>query len=205
MGVVDELIRAREALTAANGWRPTTGHPLPPRDVLRPTISTNLATAAYLLGRRNDCVQALQRAYSSISTRVTRLPRCAARSCWPWCCSPAARRRSAAAGWVPGATTARRGDGSTSSSADTCSFTRCIGTSLPRVRCREPGRRHRSPTTDAGSAIPTCIAMGMCARGSAAAVRRTRPDGLAHARRVDGRRRRRRSVAHLRRKHLLHR
>ena len=63
MGVVDELIRAREAydrrewLAAYDGLSDAAPDELTADDFVR------LATAAYLLGRRNDCVQALQRAY----------------------------------------------------------------------------------------------------------------------------------------------
>jgi DNA-binding NarL/FixJ family response regulator len=63
MGVVEELIRAREAydrrewLAAYGGLSGASPDELTAEDFVR------LATMAYLLGRRNDCVQALQRAY----------------------------------------------------------------------------------------------------------------------------------------------
>src|SRR4051794_26986978 len=63
MSVVDDLLRAREAydrrdwLVAYGGLSRVDG------DVLTADDFTQLATAAYLVGRRNDCVQALQRAY----------------------------------------------------------------------------------------------------------------------------------------------
>ena len=63
MGVVEELIRAREAygrrewVAAYDGLSDAAPDELTPHDFAR------LATAAYLLGQRNDCVQALQRAY----------------------------------------------------------------------------------------------------------------------------------------------
>jgi ATP/maltotriose-dependent transcriptional regulator MalT len=63
MGVVEELIRAREAygrrewLAAYDGLSDAAPDELAAEDFVR------LATAAYLLGQRNDCVQALQRAY----------------------------------------------------------------------------------------------------------------------------------------------
>lgn len=63
MGIVEELIQAREAygrrewLAAYDGLSDAAPDELTPGDFVR------LATAAYLLGRRNDCVQALQRAY----------------------------------------------------------------------------------------------------------------------------------------------
>jgi DNA-binding CsgD family transcriptional regulator len=63
MGVVEELIRAREAygrrewLAAYAGLSDAAPDELAAEDFVR------LATAAYLLGQRNDCVQALQRAY----------------------------------------------------------------------------------------------------------------------------------------------
>jgi DNA-binding CsgD family transcriptional regulator len=63
MGVVDDLLRARAAydrrewLAAYGGFSETSGEGLTAEDFSR------LATAAYLVGQRNDCVQALQRAY----------------------------------------------------------------------------------------------------------------------------------------------
>jgi len=62
MGVVDDLLRARVAYDrrdwlAAYGGLSEAGGDLTAEDFSR------LATAAYLVGRRNDCVQALQRAY----------------------------------------------------------------------------------------------------------------------------------------------
>jgi len=63
MGVVEELIRAREAY-GRREWRAAYGglSDAAP-DELTAGDFVRLATAAYLLGRRNDCVQALQRAY----------------------------------------------------------------------------------------------------------------------------------------------
>ena len=64
MGVVDDLLRARAAydrrdwLAAYGGLSEASARTSSP-----PTTSRRLATAAYLVGRRNDCVQALQRAY----------------------------------------------------------------------------------------------------------------------------------------------
>lgn len=63
MGIVEQLIEAREAygrrewLAAYDGLSDTAPDELAADDFAR------LATAAYLLGQRNDCVQALQRAY----------------------------------------------------------------------------------------------------------------------------------------------
>jgi DNA-binding CsgD family transcriptional regulator len=63
MGVVDDLLRARAAydrrdwLAAYSGLAEASGEALTAEDFSR------LATAAYLVGRRNDCVAALQRAY----------------------------------------------------------------------------------------------------------------------------------------------
>src|SRR5262245_27182313 len=65
MGVVDDLLRARAAydrrdwLAAYGGLSDTGAVELTAEDFSR------LATAAYLVGRRNDCVQALQRAYQA--------------------------------------------------------------------------------------------------------------------------------------------
>ena len=63
MGVVEDLVQARVAydrqdwLAAYGGLSEAAGGELDAEDFAR------LATAAYLVGRRNDCVQALQRAY----------------------------------------------------------------------------------------------------------------------------------------------
>jgi hypothetical protein len=98
MGVVEELIRAREAydrrewLAAYGGLSDARPDELTADDFVR------LATAAYLLGRRNDCVQALQRAYQLNLDAGDLLAAVRSAFCWPWCCSPAGRRRSAAAG-----------------------------------------------------------------------------------------------------------
>ena len=65
MGVVEELVRAREAYDrrewvaaydALSGAVP---------DELAAGDFANLATAAFLLGRRNDCIQAMQRAHQA--------------------------------------------------------------------------------------------------------------------------------------------
>ena len=63
MGVVEDLVRAREAYdrrewVAAYDGLSDTGE-------LAADDFTRLATAAYLLGRRNDCVQAMQRAHQA--------------------------------------------------------------------------------------------------------------------------------------------
>jgi DNA-binding CsgD family transcriptional regulator len=63
MGVVEELIRAREAYDRHEWLAAYDGLSDAAPDVLTPDDFVQLATAAYLLGRRNDCVQALQRAY----------------------------------------------------------------------------------------------------------------------------------------------
>src|SRR3954447_12770746 len=63
MSVVDDLLRAREAydrrdwLAAYGGLSGASG------DAFTADDFTQLATAAFLVGQRNDCVQALQRAY----------------------------------------------------------------------------------------------------------------------------------------------
>ena len=99
MGVVEELIRAREAyarrewLAAYGGLSDAAPDDLTADDFVR------LATAAYLTGRRNDCVQALQRAHQLNLDAGDIPPRCAARFGSATCWSPAGRRRSAAAGW----------------------------------------------------------------------------------------------------------
>ena len=63
MGVVDDLARAREAyerrewVAAYDGSRTST----PPTST--PTTSPGCRSMAFLLGRKNDCVQAMQRGY----------------------------------------------------------------------------------------------------------------------------------------------
>ncbi|HEY1320888.1 MAG TPA: LuxR C-terminal-related transcriptional regulator [Streptosporangiaceae bacterium] len=63
MGVVEELIRAREAYGRREWLAAYAGLSGTPPDELAAGDFVRLATAAYLTGRRNDCVQALQRAY----------------------------------------------------------------------------------------------------------------------------------------------
>ena len=63
MGVVEELIRAREAYDRREWLAAYSGLSDVAQDELTPDDFVQLATAAYLTGRRNDCVQALQRAY----------------------------------------------------------------------------------------------------------------------------------------------
>src|SRR4029077_246087 len=63
MGVVEELIRAREAYSRREWLAGYDGLSDAAPDELTADDFVRLATAAYLLGQRNDCVQALQRAY----------------------------------------------------------------------------------------------------------------------------------------------
>jgi DNA-binding NarL/FixJ family response regulator len=63
MGVVEELVRAREAYDRREWLAAYSGMSDIAADELKADDFVRLATAAYLLGRRNDCVQALQRAY----------------------------------------------------------------------------------------------------------------------------------------------
>ena len=63
MGIVEELIRAREAYGRREWLAAYEGLADAAQDELTPGDCVRLATAAYLTGRRNDCVQALQRAY----------------------------------------------------------------------------------------------------------------------------------------------
>jgi ATP/maltotriose-dependent transcriptional regulator MalT len=67
MGVVDDLLRARAAYDRRD-WLAAYGglsqaNQQAQADALTADDFTRLATAAYLVGQRNDCVQALQRAY----------------------------------------------------------------------------------------------------------------------------------------------
>jgi hypothetical protein len=63
VGVVEQLIRAREAYDRREWLATYDGLSNAAPDELTAEDFARLATAAYLLGRRNDCVQALQRAY----------------------------------------------------------------------------------------------------------------------------------------------
>ncbi len=63
MGVVDELIRAREAYERRD-WVAAYGDlSQADADAMNAEDFARLATAAYLLGQTNDCLQAMQRAY----------------------------------------------------------------------------------------------------------------------------------------------
>jgi len=62
MGVVDDLLQARNAFDRRD-WLAAYGGLSDAGDELTAEDFSRLATAAYLVGRRNDCVQALQRAY----------------------------------------------------------------------------------------------------------------------------------------------
>ncbi len=63
MGVVDELIRAREAYERRD-WVAAYGDlSQADADAMNAEDFARLATTAYLLGRTNDCLQAMQRAY----------------------------------------------------------------------------------------------------------------------------------------------
>ena len=82
MGVIEDLRRARQsyesrewvaayrALSELEGRRRSPGV----------EDFAALATTAYLLGRRDDCIHALQRAYQAGSTAGDRGPRCAPRT-----------------------------------------------------------------------------------------------------------------------------
>ncbi len=65
MGVVEELVRAREAYDRREWVAAYDGLSDPSTDALTAADFERLATAAYLLGRHNDCIQALQRAYTA--------------------------------------------------------------------------------------------------------------------------------------------
>jgi tetratricopeptide (TPR) repeat protein len=63
MGVVDDLIRAREAFERREWVAAYDALSDVDPSALKASDFADLATAAYLLGRKNDCVQATQRAY----------------------------------------------------------------------------------------------------------------------------------------------
>ena len=70
--MVEELIRAREAYSRREWLAAYGGLSDAAPDELTPADFARLATAGYLLGRRNDCVQALQRAYQRLRAERTR-------------------------------------------------------------------------------------------------------------------------------------
>jgi len=63
MGVVEDLVRAREAYERREWVAAYEGLSDPATGELRADDFVRLGTAAYLLGRPNDCIQAMQRAY----------------------------------------------------------------------------------------------------------------------------------------------
>ncbi|HEY6932320.1 MAG TPA: LuxR C-terminal-related transcriptional regulator [Marmoricola sp.] len=63
MGVVEDLVRAREAFDRREWVAAYEGLADPAQGDLRLDDVVRLATVAYLLGRPNDCVQAMQRGY----------------------------------------------------------------------------------------------------------------------------------------------
>lgn len=65
MGVVEELVRAREAFDRREWVAAYDGLSDATVDALSAADFGRLGTAAYLMGRRNDCIQALQRAHSA--------------------------------------------------------------------------------------------------------------------------------------------
>ena len=77
MGVVEELVRAREAYDR-HEWM-AAYDALSDTDELAADDFARLATSAYLLGRRNDCVAAMQRAHKAHleAGEVTAAVRCA--------------------------------------------------------------------------------------------------------------------------------
>lgn len=65
MDVVEELLRAREAFDRRDWVAAYEGLSAGGTDALLAADFADLATAAFLLGRHNDCIQALQRAYQA--------------------------------------------------------------------------------------------------------------------------------------------
>ena len=65
MNVVDELVRAREAFDRRDWVAAYEGLSVAGDDALLAADFADLATAAFLVGRHNDCIQALQRAYQA--------------------------------------------------------------------------------------------------------------------------------------------
>ncbi len=65
MGVVEELVRARDAYDRREWVAAYDGLSAADDTALTADDFARLATVAYLVGRRNDCIQALQRAHAS--------------------------------------------------------------------------------------------------------------------------------------------
>ncbi|WP_322938577.1 helix-turn-helix transcriptional regulator [Nocardioides bizhenqiangii] len=65
MDVVEELLRAREAFDRRDWVAAYEGLSAAGSDALLAADFADLATAAFLVGRHNDCIQALQRAYQA--------------------------------------------------------------------------------------------------------------------------------------------
>lgn len=65
MNVVEELLRAREAFDRRDWVAAYEGLSAAGSDALQAADFADLATAAYLVGRHNDCIQALQRAHQA--------------------------------------------------------------------------------------------------------------------------------------------
>ena len=65
MNVVEELVRAREAFDRRDWLAAYEGLSVAGSDALLATDFADLATAAFLVGRHNNCIQALQRAYQA--------------------------------------------------------------------------------------------------------------------------------------------
>lgn len=65
MGIVDELLRAREAFDRRDWLAAYDGLAAAGNDSLLAADFADLGTAAFLVGRHNDCIQALQRAHQA--------------------------------------------------------------------------------------------------------------------------------------------
>jgi hypothetical protein len=122
MGVVEELIRAREAYDRREWLAAYDGLSDAAPDALTPDDFNQLATAAYLLGRRNDCVQALQRAYQLNLDAGDALAavRCAF---WLALVLLTSGETAIGGGWWPARNGCSPRSTATLSSADMCSFT----------------------------------------------------------------------------------
>ena len=93
MGLIEDLAQARDAYERRE-WA-ASYEALCRRNPrrLRGDDFARLATAALLLGRRNDAVQAMQRAYQVKSPPDSPRPPPSAHSGWPWSCPRSARTR----------------------------------------------------------------------------------------------------------------
>ena len=154
MGVVDDLIAARDAferrewVAAYEGLTDVAASELTADDYVR------LATAAYLLGKRDDCVRAMQASYQA---HVAADDNRAAIRCAFWLAMVliTGGEVSVGAGWVARAQRHLEHLPDDVVERGTSWCTSCTSTSTKATSGRRLNWPPRSPTTGAASATPT--------------------------------------------------